>query len=561
MGLMDFYIAELAATLMSTDSQEEVSREVLESASVCLNSESGVGGFSLSAYSPFKILTSTGKAQSLPDSLPSAQHTFISIGNWMLKYQCGIKANSPDELVPIIGQQSLPPDCQHLLASSAPIHQERMCCIILFDSTRHYTSDDLSLLNSLTILYAAALKRIDTYEELINTRLEAQAANQKRHELLSNLSHEVRTPMNGILGMLELAIQHEKNMSQLENLYLARDSAEAMLNLLNNLFNFAEIEVGKLSLKKSRFSLRALIETIISSARTRAEGKGLELTCRFGKSVPNWIISDPERLRQVLLNLIGNAVKFTETGTVSLTIENSSPTPKQHDQDVTLIFIIQDTGIGISQERLTTIFSSPGLVEKSIARSYGGIGLGLVTSKQIIEMMGGDITVDTIIGAGSTFSFSIKVELAPLVEQTSQPIHPASTSAAKTLNRKIFDFNAAIKNFHHNIPELQKAAGEFIENTPDVFKRLHQLIVTAQFNPAEALAGNLNKTAAQLGFLKLAGEAFRLKMALRSADNTKINLLLKKIPIEFNLLKQYILEFQWDNIHGRYDNENSDCGR
>jgi signal transduction histidine kinase/DNA-binding response OmpR family regulator len=331
---------------------------------------------------------------------------------------------------------------QRFLTAPAIADSELVGQIALANAKRDYTALDLQLIERLAVFYALSIQRARRSKELEKAKIAAETASEAKSRFLSSMSHEIRTPMNAIMGMAEVLWETPLNNEQRQFVQLFRNAGEELLAIINDILDISKIEAGHIGIENVPFNLLEVVEDTVEVLAVRAHRKGIKLFSRIHPGTPVHLIGDPHRLRQVLINLIGNAIKFTEWGHVVVEAyqQPSSPENRQtgtEAQTVAIDFSVTDTGIGIPADKIDAIFESFEQVDFSITRQHGGTGLGLGISRNLVEKMGGNMKVESLIDQGSRFTFTIRYEL-----------YTADTVSEATAGPNLWDTRAIVIDTH-----------------------------------------------------------------------------------------------------------------
>ncbi len=344
-------------------------------------------------------------------------------------------------------------------------------------------------------------KQKEKTKELIYAKVEAEEAHKERNELVANVTHELRTPVNGVMGLATNLLDTDLSSEQRESVEIIKQCCTTMIKIINNILDYSKLQSGKFTIENEEFSFHRMMDSLIKVNTPQVESKGIKLICNVSDDIPDMIIGDELRLTQVLNNLLSNAIKFTSVGQIVVNVIKTV----EIDEELELFFMVIDSGIGIAQNEMDKLFKSFSQVDASITRRFGGTGLGLNIVKDLVEMMGGNVNVESEKGKGSTFSFSIRVKRA-------------DASNTDILEESTYSFNlGSISQEDEEVQPSEIYKLGSAENIKEINANMEKLVICIEmenWDRANTFAENIKQLVAE-DTMNLKRKAFRLQMTVR----------------------------------------------
>jgi PAS domain S-box-containing protein len=401
-------MARMAERLLGCSAVEEAATVTLEKALRLTHSPHGYVGYIDPDSGALHIPAfNNAKSSCLLGAEVPVFNNFNGIWGWAIKNKRPVLTNDPQSDPRWSGTPEGHLAIERFLTAPAVHGDQVLGVIAVSNAPREYDEDDLTIIERLASVFALGVRRIQAEAQRSAALEAAQAANRAKSEFLATMSHELRTPLNGVMGMLQLLQATPLDQEQTEFADAAMDSSRSLLRLLSDLLDLSRIEAGKLTLVEERFDVSALLQTAVTPFVEQAQNKSLRLCTTIPPETPVSLLGDPIRLRQILFNLVGNAVKFTETGSVEV---NASVKQNGDDTNV-LILVVRDTGVGIPEDKLATVLEAFAQADGSYKRKYQGAGLGLGIVQRLVKLMRGEISVESELGKGTTIVCRIPVRI------------------------------------------------------------------------------------------------------------------------------------------------------
>ncbi|MCI9079478.1 MAG: hypothetical protein HFH68_11220 [Lachnospiraceae bacterium] len=342
----------------------------------------------------------------------------------------------------------------------------------------------------------------ETAKDLISAKVEVEEVHKERNEFVANVTHELRTPVNGVMGLAQNLLATDLTSEQRESVDIIKQCCSNMIKIINNILDFSKLQSGKFTIEYNEFSFHQMMDKLVKVNMPQVESKGIKLICNVSADIPDRMIGDELRLTQVLNNLLSNAVKFTSVGQIVINVVKTIDL----DEEFELFFMVIDTGIGIAEEEMDKLFRSFSQVDASITRRFGGTGLGLSIVKNLVEMMGGSVNVESEKGKGSTFSFSVRVKKT----------EPDTSSETDDIKESSYLFNLGdVSADEEEESELYILGSD--ENIKEINANMEKLIICIEmenWDRADAFADNIKQLVAE-DTMNLKRKAFRLQMTVR----------------------------------------------